>query len=69
MFSVLSEQGQEPIAERELAAAREKGGWVLLQNIHLTIDWTSGTLDKIVDKLAENSDPNFRCACTGFAQT
>lgn len=44
----------------QLAAARKEGGWVLLQNIHLTIDWTSGPLEKAVDKLAEGSHPDFR---------
>lgn len=44
----------------ELAAARKNGSWVLLQNIHLTIDWTSGPLEKIVDKLGEDSHPDFR---------
>jgi hypothetical protein len=28
--------------------AHKNGGWVLLQNIHLTIDWTSGPLEKKV---------------------
>jgi hypothetical protein len=28
--------------------AHKNGGWVLLQNIHLTIDWTSGALEKKV---------------------
>lgn len=45
---------------RELAMARQKGGWVLLQNIHLTIDWTSTILEKIVDKLSEDSHKDFQ---------
>jgi len=53
-------QGQEPIAMERLAAARKIGGWVLLQNIHLTIDWTNGALEKVVDKLAEGTHPDFR---------
>ena len=40
--------------------AHKNGGWVLLQNIHLTIDWTAGALEKKVDKLAENAHPDFR---------
>jgi dynein heavy chain len=40
--------------------AHKNGGWVLLQNIHLTIDWTSGPLEKKVDKLAEGAHPEFR---------
>ena len=45
-------QGQEPVAMAALEAAHRGGGWVLLQNVHLTIDWTSGPLEKRVDKLA-----------------
>lgn len=44
-----------------LTHAHKNGGWVLLQNIHLTIDWTSGALEKKVDKLAEGAHPDFRC--------
>ena len=43
-----------------LSHAHAHGGWVLLQNIHLTIDWTSGPLEKRVDKLAEGAHPDFR---------
>ena len=53
-------QGQEPIAMERLAAARKSGGWVLLQNIHLTIDWTNSVLEKAVDKLGEGTHPDFR---------
>jgi dynein heavy chain len=60
-------QGQEPIAMAALAAAHKGGGWVLLQNVHLTIDWTSRPLEKRVDKLAEGAHPEFRCgAWSGF---
>jgi dynein heavy chain, axonemal len=52
-------QGQEPIAMNHLNNFYRNGGWVLLQNIHLTIDWTSGPLEKKVDKLAEGH-PDFR---------
>jgi dynein heavy chain len=38
----------------------KNGGWVLLQNIHLTIDWTSSALEKKVDKLTEGAHPDFR---------
>ena len=44
----------------KLAIARKDGGWVLLQNIHLTIDWTSGPLEKLIDKLSEGSHEDFR---------
>lgn len=46
--SVSLGQGQEPIAMNNLNNAHKNGGWVLLQNIHLTIDWTSGPLEKKV---------------------
>ena len=39
-------QGQEPIAMNSLNHAHKEGGWVLLQNIHLTIEWTAGPLEK-----------------------
>ena len=58
--SVSLGQGQEPIAMRKLEEAHAAGGWVLLQNIHLTMDWTSGPLEKAVDKLAEGAHPDFR---------
>lgn len=58
--SVSLGQGQEPIAMNNLNNAHKNGGWVLLQNIHLTIDWTSGPLEKKVDKLAEGAHPDFR---------
>ena len=41
-------QGQEPIAMNNLNNAHKNGGWVLLQNLHLTIEWTSGPLEKKV---------------------
>eukprot|EP00879_Flechtneria_rotunda_P029616 GHRR01032042.1.p1 GENE.GHRR01032042.1~~GHRR01032042.1.p1 ORF type:complete len:1612 (+),score=608.41 GHRR01032042.1:122-4837(+) len=58
--SVSLGQGQEPIAMNALTNAHKNGGWVLLQNIHLTIDWTSGPLEKRIDKLAEGAHADFR---------
>jgi dynein heavy chain len=58
--SVSLGQGQEPIAMTNLNNMHKNGGWVLLQNIHLTIDWTSGPLEKKIDKLAEGAHPEFR---------
>lgn len=44
-----------------LAAAHKGGGWVLLQNVHLTIDWTADVLDRAVDGLsAGGAHPDFR---------
>lgn len=51
---------QEGIAMTHLTHAHKNGGWVLLQNIHLTIDWTSGPLEKRIDKLADGAHPDFR---------
>ena len=68
-------QGQEPIAMAQLTQARAAGGWVLLQNIHLTIDWTAGPLEKAVDKLAVGGHPDFRrarrpaCGCMRYPVT
>jgi dynein heavy chain, axonemal len=58
--SVSLGQGQEPIAMNHLNNYHRNGGWVLLQNVHLTIDWTSGPLEKKVDKLVEGAHPDFR---------
>jgi dynein heavy chain len=58
--SVSLGQGQEPIAMNNLKNFHKNGGWVLLQNIHLTIDWTNGLLEKTVDKLAEGAHEEFR---------
>lgn len=60
MTPIMSLQGQEPIAMSALENGARNGGWVLLQNIHLTIDWTTGPLDKRVDKLADGAHPDFR---------
>ena len=54
-------QGQEVVAMNALLRAHQTGGWVLLQNIHLTIEWTSGALEKKIDKLADGAHPDFRC--------
>jgi dynein heavy chain, axonemal len=49
-------QGQEELAMAALKKAREHGGWVLLQNIHLTIDWTLTALSRFIDALDVGSD-------------
>ena len=47
---------------QQLQRAHAQGGWVLLQNIHLTMDWTAGALEKAVDNLAHGAHPDFRPA-------
>lgn len=64
--SVSLGQGQEDLAMSTLKAAKESGGWVLLQNIHLTMDWTTKVLEKVVDGLGATREgettthPNFQ---------
>jgi len=53
-------QGQEPVAERAIDAGHKSGGWVALQNIHLTPNWTKDRLEKRLDTLAEGANPGFR---------
>ena len=53
-------QGQEPTAQKALENAHKNGGYVFLQNIHLTVKWTSGWLEKKIDKLASGAHPDFR---------
>ena len=51
-------QGQEEVASRLVAKAAKEGGWVLLQNVHLTMDWTSGPLAVTIDRLANATAAN-----------
>ncbi|KDD72747.1 dynein heavy chain and region D6 of dynein motor, partial [Helicosporidium sp. ATCC 50920] len=60
LTSVSMGQGQEAVAWTRLQAALASGGWVLLQNIHLMLDWTASTLAKFVDGLGESAHPEFR---------
>jgi dynein heavy chain len=58
-------QGQEPVADAALAAASSSGDWVLLQNVHLTTDWTAGALAAAVDAFARSPPhPSFRLVLT-----
>ncbi|XP_054619934.1 dynein axonemal heavy chain 9-like isoform X3 [Dunckerocampus dactyliophorus] len=52
-------QGQEVVAEQALDLAAKNGHWVILQNIHLVARWL-GTLEKLLEKRAEESHENFR---------
>jgi len=44
--------------------AHKNGGWVLLQNLHLTIEWTSGALEKKVRVRSAQRHARMRAACT-----
>ncbi|XP_055341295.1 LOW QUALITY PROTEIN: dynein beta chain, ciliary-like [Paramacrobiotus metropolitanus] len=52
-------QGQEPVADRALEIAAEKGHWVILQNIHLVKNWLP-KLEKNLDRLYEGAHNDFR---------
>lgn len=47
--------------------ATQKGGWVLLQNCHLSIGWLS-ELEKIVEDLNEGMNKEFRLWLTSFPE-
>ena len=53
-------QGQEPVAEAAIDRAHSQGGWVALQNIHLTPGFCKGMLEPRLDKIAEGAHPDFR---------
>jgi len=52
-------QGQEPVAEKAIEVSFKGGGWVFLQNIHLTPRWTAGYLEKRCDDL-DGAHADFR---------
>jgi dynein heavy chain, axonemal len=67
--SVSLGQGQEPIAMNHLNNFHRNGGWVLLQNIHLTIDWTSGPLEKKVRWSGVGAEMRVACAVVCHARS
>jgi dynein heavy chain len=52
LYNVSLGQGQEIVAERALEACFEKGGWAMLNNIHLVQKWL-GKLEKKLDGYSE----------------
>jgi len=60
IISVSLGQGQEPVANRAITKAHKEGGWVALQNIHLTPGFCKKDLEPRLDKIAEGAHPDFR---------
>lgn len=53
-------QGQEQNAEEALKTMGEKGGWVMLQNVHLMEKWLK-RLELMLEQQAVSAHENFRC--------
>lgn len=53
-------QGQEAKAERTLVRLAQKGGWAMLQNVHLMQSWLP-TLVVTLESLSDTADESFRC--------
>ena len=51
-------QGQEVHARRMLQQGMTQGGWLLLQNCHLSLDYVQEVMDNIIE--AETIDDTFR---------
>ena len=51
-------QGQEVHGRRLMAQCLANGGWVLLQNCHLSLDYVEEVMDQVVD--TENIHDSFR---------
>mmetsp|Transcript_44767 Transcript_44767/g.87731 ORF Transcript_44767/g.87731 Transcript_44767/m.87731 type:complete len:3997 (-) Transcript_44767:184-12174(-) len=59
-------QGQGPIAEELMENARREGGWVCLQNCHLSISWLP-TLERVLETTAgEDIHPEYRLWLTSM---
>ncbi|KAK4873406.1 hypothetical protein RN001_015435 [Aquatica leii] len=56
--SVSMGQGQEIVAREMMESAMQNGGWVLLQNMHLSLSFASELIGMITD--GENVDETFR---------
>uniref|UniRef100_A0A7S1U3J4 Dynein heavy chain n=1 Tax=Phaeomonas parva TaxID=124430 RepID=A0A7S1U3J4_9STRA len=56
-------EGQEPIANRAISAAVVNGGWVLLQNCHLGLEFMD-TMEDLLEKIKENLHADFRLFLT-----
>lgn len=59
-------QGQGPIAKELMISARQSGGWVCLQNCHLSISWLP-TLEQFLEKSdADEVHPEYRLWLTSM---
>lgn len=57
---LLAGQGQERKAERTIENLAQKGGWVMLQNVHLMQSWLP-TLAVKLETLSGRVNESFRC--------
>lgn len=54
-------QGQEKVAEDCLADSAKHGKWIMIQNVHLMIDWMKIFERKLEIAQAEDCHEEFRC--------
>lgn len=57
-------QGQEKVAEDCLIDSAKNGKWIMIQNVHLMIDWMRGFERKLEVAVAEDCHEDFRCYIT-----
>ena len=62
-------QGQGPLAEKMIRAAVVSGGWVVLQNCHLAIQWLA-ELTSLWEGVIQSKDthPEFRLWLTSYPE-
>lgn len=60
MYNRFSGQGQESKAERTIKKFGQKGGWVMLQNVHLMQSWLP-TLVLTLEGISGKVNETFRC--------
>lgn len=52
------------MAEEQLMLRIDSGGWLVLQNIQMSIQWCEEKLPRFVDQIKNNSHPNFKLFLT-----